>query len=75
MNITIRDIDEKVFREFKAKAIKEEKDLGSAFTNAMRIWLERKEKTKKSFLDLKPFDWGEGTEESSIEVDRILYGD
>ena len=50
--------------------------LGNALTNAMRTWLvkERSEKkVKKHFLDLKPFDWGEGTEGSSVEVDEILY--
>ena len=26
-----------------------------------------------SFLELKPFDWGEGTEKSSEEIDEILY--
>ena len=50
--------------------------LGNALTNAMRTWLvkERSEKkVKKHFLDLEPFDWGEGTEGSSVEVDEILY--
>ena len=35
----------------------------------------RKKKVKRSLLDLKPFDWGEGTENSSEEIDVILYGD
>jgi len=76
MNITIRDVDEKVFRKFKEVSIRRRMKLGNALTNAMRTWLEKErgeKKVKKYFLDLKPFDWGEGTERSSVEVDEILY--
>jgi hypothetical protein len=77
MNITVRDVDERIFREFKAEAVKEGMQLGKALTRAMRFWLDRKKekRPKKSILDLKPFDWGEGSERSSIEVDQVLYGD
>ena len=37
--------------------------------------MRKKGKAKKSLLDLKPFDWGEGTENSSEEIGVILYGD
>lgn len=76
MNITIRDVDEPVFRKFKAESVRKRMKLGNALTNAMMTWLEKeqgKKKVKKHFLDLKPFDWGEGTERSSVEVDEILY--
>ncbi len=36
--------------------------------------MTKKKKAEKSLLDLKPFDWGEGTENSSEEIDTILYG-
>ena len=77
MNITIRGVDEKIFMEFKAEMVRKEMNLENALTNAMRTWLEkerRERKGNKHFLDLKPFDWGEGTERSSVEVDEILYG-
>jgi hypothetical protein len=77
MNITIRGVDEKVFRDFKEETARKGFNLGNAVTNAMRTWLgnERAEKKgKKCFLDLEPFDWGEGTERSSVEIDKILYG-
>ena len=76
MNITIRDVDENIFRRFKAEAVKEGIQLGRALTRAMKFWLKRKTqvKPKKNLLELKPFDWGKGTERSSIEVDQILYG-
>ena len=76
MNITIRDVDEKVFRNFKAESVRKRMKLGNALTNAMMTWLGKereKREVKKHFLDLKPFDWGEGTERSSVEVDEILY--
>lgn len=76
MNITIRDVDEKVFRKFKTESVRKRMKLGNALTNAMRTWLEKgrgEKKVKKHFLDLKPFDWGVGTERSSVEVDEILY--
>ena len=77
MNITIRDVDDIVFRNFKAEAVRDCTTLGNAVTMAMKLWLEHYKKDKgkrKTLLDLKPFDWGEGTENSSLEVDDILYG-
>jgi len=38
------------------------------------IFMRKKKKVKKSLLDLTPFDWGEGTENTSAEIDIILYG-
>ena len=32
-------------------------------------------KKKVSFLSLKPVSWGKGTEKTSKEIDKILYGD
>jgi len=77
MTIAVRDVDENVFREFKAEAAGEGTSVGKILTMAMRFWLERvkkKKKVKKSLLDLKPFDWGKGTENVSENVDRIIYG-
>ncbi|RMF90457.1 MAG: hypothetical protein D6733_03835 [Methanobacteriota archaeon] len=76
MNITVRDVDEKVFRRFKAEAVKEGQKLGQAVTRAMKFWLEKKHEERgpaKSLLDLKPIDWGEGTEKTSTEIDSLLY--
>ncbi|MEE8167485.1 MAG: hypothetical protein V3T58_01265 [Candidatus Hydrothermarchaeales archaeon] len=77
MNITIRDVDEKVFRKFKAEAVKEGARLGNAVTKAMKFWLDKRGKEKrhkKSLVELKSFDWGAGTEKSSVEINEILYG-
>lgn len=78
MNIAIRDVDENLFKEFKAEAAREGTSVGKILTMAMRFWLERvkkKKKVRKSLLDLKPFDWGKGSENSSEEIDAILYGE
>jgi hypothetical protein len=75
MNITVRGVDEKIFKEFKAEAVREGKKIGEALNEAMRVWLMRKRAKKLKLLDLKPFDWGEGTERLSVEVDQIIYGE
>jgi len=38
-NIAVREIDEEVFRKFKAKTIDEDMKLGEALTLAMKFWL------------------------------------
>ena len=34
----------------------------------------KKNLPKKPFSSLKPTDWGKGTEHTSEEIDKILYG-
>lgn len=75
MHISIRDVDKTVFRRFRAEAVNEGLNVGAALTLAMRSWLEKpKVKAKRSLLDYKATDWGEGTENTSKEIDEILYG-
>jgi len=77
MNVSVRDVDPKVFREFKAKTIVEGAKTGTALTQAMREWIEKKGKkgkTKKSFFEMEPWDWGKGNEKASTEIDKTLYG-
>lgn len=73
--ISVRDVNKEVFNEFKALTVKKRVTLGKALTIAMMEWLnEEKEITKKSLLKMKSWDWGKGTENTSEEVDQILYG-
>lgn len=72
MQLSVRDVDENVFREFKARAVKEKFNVGKALTLAMKNWAEKRT-PKKNFLALKPTDWGEGTENISQEIDKVLY--
>lgn len=74
MNVTVRGIDEELFRKFKAKAVKEGKKLGDALNEALLIWLMEKSGKKTRLTELEPFDWGEGTERTSVEIDEIIYG-
>lgn len=76
VNITIRGIDEAVFKRFKAKAVEEGMKLGEAITHVMELWIKEKStKPKRSLLDIKPFNWGEDTEKASVQIDQTLYGE
>jgi len=79
--ISVRDVDEEVFRKFRAMTIEEKIKLGEAVTRAMKVLLEevRENKRKKLksvgvLLKIKPRDFGPGTESLSMEVDEVLYG-
>ncbi len=76
MNITIRGLQDSIFRKFKAKAVEEDMKLGDALSQAMEAWLKRgRTQTSKGKLsNLKITHWGKGTENSSEEVDTIVYG-
>jgi len=74
MQITIKNVQEHVFREFKAESIREGLKVGDSLSLAMGLWMEKsKKKPKLSLLNLKPKDWGKGTERLSEEIDRIVY--
>lgn len=76
--IGVRDVDEEVFRKFRALTVEEKMKLGEALTLAMKRMIqekkkERKEGNTKLLLEVKPFDFGKGTENLSEEIDDILY--
>lgn len=74
MQVSIKNVDEHVFREFKAESVREGLKVGNALTLAMQLMLEKKEKKPKmSILDFKPRAWGKGTEKTSEEIDKIVY--
>ena len=73
--ITVRDVDSATFREFKAEAVKNGLKLGTALTFAMEKFRTELTKKRRKFTDLKPIDWGKGTEHVSEQVDQILYGE
>jgi hypothetical protein len=75
--IAIRDVDEEILRKFRAKTIEENMKMGEALTLAMKRWIEERKKRRvnpKYLLEVKPFDWGKGSERTSVEIDEILYG-
>ena len=74
MQLSVKNVDNDVFREFKAASVKEGFTVGNALTLAMRLWIERrKKKFKMSLLDIKIGNWGEGTEKTSEKIDDVLY--
>lgn len=74
MHVSVKDVDEQMFREFKAESVRDGLNIGKSLTQAMKLWLDRKEKKPRmSILNLKPKDWGKGTERASEEIDKILY--
>ena len=75
MQLSVKDVDEKIFREFKAEAVREGVNVGKALNLAMAVWVQKSTKPKRSLLDLKPVSFGKGTERLSEEADKILYGD
>ncbi|NYZ78153.1 hypothetical protein H0N96_02005 [Candidatus Micrarchaeota archaeon] len=77
MNISVRDVNAEVFREFKAAVAMRGTKLGSAVSMALKHWLECRQATagkKGSLLDLKSVDFGPGSEKWSSEIDETLYG-
>ncbi len=73
MTITVRNVDEELFKEFKVEAVKEGIPIGKALNMAMVQWISQHKKPRKSLLDYKPTSWGKSTEHTSEEIDAILY--
>ena len=74
MQLSVKNVDERIFREFKAEAVREGLPVGKSLTLAMKFWIQQSRKTSKvRFLDFEPTAWGKGTERTSIEIDKILY--
>ena len=80
MNITIRDVNPRFWRELKVEAVKEGLTVGKALNMALERWLheyknKRSKIRTKSFWGLKPFKYeGEDAGKLSIKVDEVLYG-
>jgi hypothetical protein len=72
--ITVRDVDQEVFREFKADAARQGLTIGAALTVAMEKFRTQLGK-KRKFTSLKPISWGKGTEHLSEEIDEVIYGE
>lgn len=76
VQITIRDVNPQVFKEFKADAIRKGLTLGTAVTLAMEKFRSELTKKRPLFTALvTPFHGGKGTERVSEEVDSIMYGE
>lgn len=74
MQLSVKNVEENVFRDFKAESVREKLHLGKALTLAMRYWLQQQKRIpKRSLLDFKPRRFGKGTERLSEQIDEVLY--
>ena len=76
MDTTIRNLDPKAYRALKARAALLGKTVGEAVNEAIRAYLNRPGNLPKrgSLRDLRPVDFGPGSEHLSEQVDEIVYG-
>ncbi len=76
IQLSVKNVEKKTFREFKAKSVQEGLSVGAALTFAMQEWIQHsKKKPKMNILGLKAWDWGPGTENISESADSVLYDD
>ena len=76
MDTTIRNVDEQMYRQLKAKAALQGKTVGEALNEAIRAWIEGPAASPRngSLRDLQPQPWRRGSERVSEQIDRIVYG-
>jgi len=77
MDITIREIDDELYRQAKARAALMDTTIGRVVNLALDKWLEEEAqgKGKKSLHELlRPVRFGKGTEHSSERIDDVVYG-
>lgn len=77
LNIVVRNVDETVFRKFKAWAVEEGLNVGKALEFALREFLKKQRPAVKrpaTIFDFKPVSCGQGSERTSMEIDKIVYG-
>ena len=74
MQLSIKNVEQEIFREFKAESVRDGLEVGESLNMAMKLWIDaHQRKPRMSFLNLKPKDWGKGAERLSEEIDKVLY--
>jgi plasmid stability protein len=76
MDTTIRNLDERAYRDLKAYAAREGKTVGQAVNEAIRAYLAGPgaRRGTRSLEELRPEPYPDGNERLSEEVDAIVYG-
>jgi plasmid stability protein len=75
MDTTIRNLDERVYRELKARAALAGKTVGEMVNEAIRSYLARPDLPKRrSIRELQPDPYPRGSERLSEQIDAIVYG-
>lgn len=78
--LTVRDVDEAIWRRFRAKTEEEGLRTGQALNEALGIWIKEKEKRSNlpdphDFLRVKGVIKTRGRVRWSEEIDKVLYGE
>jgi plasmid stability protein len=76
MDTTIRNLDPRVYRSIKARAVMTGRNVGDLVNEALRGYLNRTAQPEKSgsLRQLEPVDFPIGNERLSEKVDAIVYG-
>ena len=76
MDTTIRNLDERVYRELKAHAALTGRTIGETLNDAIRAYLARSEGLPKnrSLAELEPRPYPPGNERLSESIDSVVYG-
>ncbi len=76
MDTTVRNLDEKAYRELKARAALEGRPIGETLSDAIRVYLRTAPSLRRdgSLAELRPAPYAAGTERLSEEIDAVVYG-
>ena len=75
MDTTVRNLDERAYRQLRSRAVLEGKTVGELMSEAMRAYLARPTGVARngSLRDLRPEPYPDGNETLSAEIDAIVY--
>lgn len=74
MQLSVRDVDERTFKKFKAWAAEDGMSMGKALTIAMDQLISWRD-PKMKLTDIKPINLGKHAKNLSEDIDKVLYGD
>jgi len=76
LEVTVRNLDERAYRELKARAALEGRSIGETLSDAIRFHLRSAPSPQRdgSLADLTPETYPPGNERLSAQIDAIVYG-
>lgn len=76
MDTTIRNLNEAIYRELKARAAIEGKTVGESINEAIQAYLRGAPRFTKdrSLGDFSPEPYGRSSRNLSRQIDRVVYG-